>query len=253
MLHEAHTLGQQGNDPAVLSRVLVSSSYVAIQLGHLSEAMRMAQEAREIARDINDNHRMLHAINLIGDIELIHRNFNEAQQNLEEAHFMAVLAGNQERTVQLLNSLGQLALAQYDFVKAEEYFLNAIEVSYRMNVQHQIAAYVTNLGRTRIMLGRLENARHDLQEALQRASELELTPIVLQTLINYALLFDALGESERATRLVGLVQFHIAYNAQLEREATAMLNAWGKSITDAANAARSHSIESEIEALLGHP
>lgn len=252
MLLEALDIIRQENALSALARVLSSLGDAYWRMGDWQNATNVLQEAHKIARQINDNNRLLYVMNRQGHIAMMQGNLEEAHALLEEAHFIATSTNNTERAMMIIDSLGRLAHQRKHFQVAEKHYLQAIEMGYRLRLQHQVPQYVINLAQVRIERQALSLARHDLHEALERSIELDLPPLILSALLTYALLFKAEGNPQHALRLVGLVQFHIAYNPELERDARLYLAQWGQTVTDAANAARGCDFRAEVELLLGN-
>jgi predicted ATPase len=251
MLEEALELARRVATETGLARVLSSLGEVAIRLDDLEQAQTYLLEASAIAREINDLSRQLHAMNLLGTVSIASGDVAEAEAVFEEAYFTAINSNNTERAMSLTNSLGNAALLQGNWVKGERHYLNAIELAYKLGLQQHLPLYVNNLAKARILRGELETAQFDLHEALERALELDLLPWALLTMVTYSGLLNARGDRERALRIIGLVQFHIAYNSEIEREAMQYLDQWGVTMQDAMSAARGHDFDAEVSELLG--
>lgn len=226
ILREAMDTVAENTSPSSHARVLSSLADVLIQQGNLSEAKIRIEQAHELVKSVTDVSRQLYLMQLDAHICLLQNDLDKAHHILQDADDLAENTNNPERAMHIQNLIGDTYWMQKNLPQAEKYYLAAIESAYTLGLQQPLPLFVTNLARVRIERGQLATARHDLHEAIERAAELDIPPILLFTLFVYALHDYTNDNQKQAITLFNIIQSHQAYNASLKQNVQKHIASW---------------------------
>ena len=86
---------------------------------------------------------------------------------------------------------------------------------------------LNNLGQSACALEDYEAARGYLAEALKITMEIQAVPVLLQVLVNLAVLFFKQGQTDRAAALLGLARHHPTSEQETQERAQSLLDEMG--------------------------
>jgi tetratricopeptide (TPR) repeat protein len=195
LLQQALALAKETGDPKITAMILSYLGPVAHTLGEYTEAKQWLQESVTLSREIGDRWNMILCFNQLGAIAYQGgaAEWPEAKRLHEESLVLSKELGNRWETTVSLNYLGYVTCALAEYGAAQQHFL----------------------------------------AALQMATEAQLAPVALNTLVGLATLLShqPAGETEpglatmqeRALELLALVLSHPASGQEAKDKAQRLL------------------------------
>jgi adenylate cyclase len=227
ILADAVRLARTGGGAVTLSGALHALAGVYWRIGQLDDAEYALKESLALARASGDAFRELSALYGLGMVADSKGDSDEGEKLVTEVYLRAVAVGNRERALHALNSLGVTSYyRRRDYGAARRFFQQALALAQEIGAQAQIALSLSNLADVDIALGQLDAARAGLREALALALRLDAINTIVATVMYFARLAHAEGQTERSLALWGLARNHPAWSHDKQRELDAALDEW---------------------------
>ncbi len=128
-----------------------------------------------------------------------------------------------------IHNLGAITLAGQDYRTARSYLEESLSLFQEMDYQYQTAAALSALGIASYELGDIKIAKENLVEALKLTNSLGFIPVLLETLVQTAVVANNEGQPELAAKILAFCLVHPALD-KAETEGHA-LKIWG-AVTD---------------------
>jgi len=241
----------EGKEASASTRatVLASLGEVHWRLGNITKASNYLYRANDFASEVNNLDQGLFVLDRIATIALYDGKMDDAEAVLEDAYHSAVAANHSERAMMLIDSLGVLAREQRKLFLAETRFTQAIEIAYRLRLNQQVPALLTNRALVQIASNKLVDAERDLHDALSQATSSGRSASLLRVIAGLAVLAYHQGKIDEAVLLSGLVLVNPAVDYPLRQDVLKHLARWDIPIAAAKDAAADRSFERVVQRL----
>lgn len=133
---------------------------------HFSEALRLADEALKVRRDMGDSAGTAQTLLYIGQIQYARRRAGDAKNCFEQAEKLAREEGLTPVLARARNALGITAYFQRDFDRAHAYWSEVLEMSQQLGDRFLRAAVLNNLGEMAYRRGSVRQAADYLHRAV---------------------------------------------------------------------------------------
>ncbi len=199
--------------------------YLNIALGDYSLAKSQLQEGVDLFREASMLARYLLVATGLGDVARLVGDYGEAERLHQDALVIGREVGERRGVAICLENLGRLAYDEAKYEKAEKLFLESLERYEEIGHRHGQATVMCKLGITTLSLGREKygEAEHNLYRALSISTEIGATPLILEVLRGYALLWTTRETShishEKTLELLSLILNHKASEHETKENA----------------------------------
>jgi tetratricopeptide (TPR) repeat protein len=252
--------------PGLGTEPLVGLGVLANIRGDYEEAFRLGDEARRLSEARGDGDNLQNAYAVLTSTALTQGRYAEAEQYARQAHHYATLAGNQWFLAYIYDDLGmiehglgnddealhyfarsydlrqefddpagmaitsmhmaEIAMQQQRWIEASERYERSLKSYYEINDRGGQAAAHEGLARLAAAQGNVAEAQRHFHSALQTASQIGFTPVLLSILVGVA---EFLLQNKRkglALTILHSVKQHRSSNAgTLQRAAQLLANA----------------------------
>jgi non-specific serine/threonine protein kinase len=181
-------------------KFLVSAGHMAF-MEHLDAGRPLFTRARDIARDVGDRHQLAWALALLGYTMLPEP--QAATPIVEESLALFRELGHQPGIAQALNILGEIARYSGDDGRARQAYEECLAVVQQTGERRRICFIYNNLAFLALHAGEAEQAKDLARQELQVARTMNNKLLSAIGLAIHAGAIGALGQSERAARLLG--------------------------------------------------
>ncbi|MFZ0547457.1 MAG: tetratricopeptide repeat protein [Candidatus Promineifilaceae bacterium] len=209
-LEKSLAIYREVNDPRYIAWTLIQVSDCAYRMGNFDKARQSFWECYNIHRRMGDPRGM--ALTLSGLGVLLNQ--------LDETDFAVTLLQESARLYRSVNdrygtavsshNLGAIALDRQDYITARPYFEESLSSFQETSNKWTLAAALNGLGIVNYELGEPEHAREYLLKALELTYNRNLLPLLLETLIQTAVI--ALDE-DKPLLAAELLAFTLAHPA----------------------------------------
>ena len=244
---------------------LVGLGVLANIRGDYAEAFRLGQEACRLSEARGDTDNLQNAYAILTSSAFSQGRYAKARQYARQAHHLATLADNQSFLAYILDDLGMIAnaLGNYDeaaqfygrsyalreefddtggmaitsmhmaevalhqqrWDEAIERYTRSLKSHYENNDRGGLAAAHEGLGRVAAAQGDVAEAQRHFHTALQTASQIGFTPVLLSILTSVAEFLLPLDRQELALTVLHLVNRHPSSHAGTLQRAAHLLAA----------------------------
>jgi tetratricopeptide (TPR) repeat protein len=203
---------------------LTQLSEYACEQGEYQRAEALASEGLQILRDLGDRVGTTYALLGLGDIATASGDYALATRCFRDS----LAAANETDSVRYfevrsLNGLGAVALAQGQYAEANRLFATSARICEEVDVPNVTVAAQTGLGEVACILGEYDRSQDCFVGALKRAAETGSLRMMPEVLAGTAALWIREGEEERATELLGLIQYHPASTCAVKERVTHLM------------------------------
>jgi tetratricopeptide (TPR) repeat protein len=229
---EAFRLGEEalqvsmarGDDDNVQNAlgVLTSTAYAE---GKYAEAERYARQAHHLAAQAENHWFLAYILDDLGMIESALGNFDAAAQHFARSYALRQEFDDPAGMAITSMHMAEAALHQQQWAEAEERYEHSLQSSYAVNDRGGVAAAHEGLARVASAQGHIVAAQSHLHTALQTASQIGFTPVLLSTLSGVA---EFLLQTERRALAITVLQMahrHRSSNASTRQRAARLLAA----------------------------
>ncbi|MEO7715579.1 MAG: BTAD domain-containing putative transcriptional regulator [Capsulimonas sp.] len=160
------------DSPRLRARALHAYANALHGLTDLTQAESYANEALTAWRALGDASGMAASLEMLGEIAMMHEDYEPAVRLLEEARSLALGAGDEAMSASAVHSLGRIALARERWSEAWDALSESLRLHRMLGNQNKAAAALNNLGLVARYRGDLEAARDLLHQALSEHQKL---------------------------------------------------------------------------------
>ena len=264
LAQESLILSQENGNLEGEANSLLLMGIVRYRTGDIDQAEALLTKSLSVSRENDDPRSTMSALNTLGDIACHRGDFDEARAAFEECLALSYELGDQFNTAIYLNNLGTLLHVLEKYEKAEELYQESLEICRRIGdqigyaialnnmgrVAHERGAYpqamafcregltigrrrqdqwtvmacLNNLGRTACAMGDYPAARAYLAEAVQLAQETQALTVLMETLVDAAVLFAGQDQPDRAAVLLTVAHDHPASERAVREKAQRLLD-----------------------------
>jgi predicted ATPase/class 3 adenylate cyclase/Tfp pilus assembly protein PilF len=171
-----------------------SAGRLALSQSDLTTARARFEEARELARALDDRRQMASIMNGLGSVEVFTGNYAAARERLLEALALAREIGDPQGVGAALGNLANASFFQGDLAAARAHYEESLGVFRAEGDARGIAISLLNLGNIAHHNGETAEARRDLEEALAMGRELGDSQIEAHALLDLGVVTRELGD-----------------------------------------------------------
>lgn len=247
--HESECIFQELNDRRGLALVYRGLGWVTLHQGDYPQARRRFEQSLALFREIEDHMEVTRSLRGLGYVSWIQGHYQESRQHHEETLSLCRELGYQGGIARSLGDLGIDSIGLGEYVKTQQLMKESLaafeeigdiqgmadevgdlgELANAMGDYESAAGFAQEgyalwarvyiqpegwtkrvLGNAECSLGKLQDARHHLFEALDLEVARKRKGHILLTLVGVARLLAAEGNKRRALELLGLVLHHPA-------------------------------------------
>jgi tetratricopeptide (TPR) repeat protein len=150
--------------------------------------------------------------------------YSLAQQLYRESLNLKQELGDRLGAARSLGCLGIVAEHMEEYDEAKRLHQESVAISTEIGDQRVLANCLNNLGFTLLMLGDSQAARGSFLHALEKAMEMQVVPIVLESLLGMAAILMKDGKEESAVELVTYVLYHSAVIHEVRNRAEDLIS-----------------------------
>ena len=199
---DSMALRQEIGDKRGLALCLNNLGSVADTLGEYEEAGHFYRQSMELKRAIGDRRGMAYSLNNLGHLGWLVGEYQQAHIDLQECLQTFREIGDQKGIGFALTNLGNLAFAREDFARSLQLYQESLAVCREIGYAIGVAYAHNHMGQVYGKTAAFSDSLQAYQAALAAALEVRATPVLLEILVNVAMLFANSGQAERAARLV---------------------------------------------------
>jgi tetratricopeptide (TPR) repeat protein len=198
-----------------MANCLGNLSFLSRQQGQPERAEGYLQQCLTIMRAIGNQRGIGTSLNSLGALAWFQQKYERAEEYFLQCYAIYLAIGEQRAIGQSLNNLGMVADARGDVTAAQDYYEQSIACKRKIGLRHDLAYTLVELG---ILQARQADpaATETLREALNIASELEVTRLMLWALAGIAQLCASNENLIRAVELASLAQSQSSGDSELQ-------------------------------------
>ncbi|MBN1873917.1 MAG: tetratricopeptide repeat protein [Anaerolineae bacterium] len=209
------TLARRIDDHAGLALALHHLGDVAYRRGHSDEAARYAWECLALYQMLHDLQGIAGALRILGFVAYMRGQYANAMQHHEESRQIYESIGDRWGVGTGYINLGETARRQGQFKEAARYYQQSLPFFHEIGNRFGAAIALLNLGHAYNGLDEEETAWDYFRASIAQAHTLGALAILLENLLGIAWIRARRGQVEAAAELLGLVQNHPEYNAEI--------------------------------------
>jgi len=191
-----------GADDAVRARVLAHAATFPFRQGDLARARELWEEALALYRGLDDADGISRCFAELGSVALAEGDLERATEIYVECCVLFEELGNRMRLGTAVANLAVIWSMRGDLDSAVEYGERAIAMQRECD-RDGLAVSLHNVARTKLSLGRLDDARDLLGECIELATKLGYSEVIAHALAAAAELVLRDGRPETSARLLG--------------------------------------------------
>ncbi len=196
---------------------------IAYRRGNTDEAGKFAEEALPIFRTNGDRQGEARTLRVMGFAELLKKNYDGAVEFHRKSKDICEETGDRWGIATAYINMGESIRKDGRFEEAVEYFKLAIPIAEEVGTPLSILICHLNIGSVYAEIGEAGLARHHLQKSITESYQIGALAITLEGLVAIALLHVKAGEHEKAARLIGFIESHPSFNAEIKQYSDAAL------------------------------
>jgi tetratricopeptide (TPR) repeat protein len=193
-------LAREADDIEALILALGKGSWVYEERGQPRRALALAEEALELADQVEDSWVRAEALNDVG-AELCALADPRSEDLLKQSLSLRRATGDEQNVADSLNNLGWAALVRGAYPEARAYLEESLDISRRLEDEFHVALALDNLGLATMLEGRYREAVELLSETVELSDERGDQRIGAEALLALAGAFAGTGEAVLAVRL----------------------------------------------------
>ncbi len=196
---------------------------VAYRQGQSDEAARYAWECLALYRNLGDQQGIAGAFRILGFVSYMRGQYADAMRHHEESRRIYAEIGDRWGVGTGYINLGESARRQEQFAEAARYYEQSLPFFKEIDNRFGATIALLNLGHAYNGLEDLPTAWAYFQDALAKSYALGSLAVALECLIGIAWVQAKRGQAAPAAELLGLVQNHPDYNAEIAQFIPAIL------------------------------
>lgn len=215
--------GREIGDRRGVALSLNNLGSVAETLGEYEEARALYRESVTIKRDLGDRRGVAYSLNNLGYVDILGGKHEEAGPHLQESLAIFREIGDRKGLAYTLTNLGNAAHAAQRYEEARELYGKSLDVCRELAFPVGTAHALKGLGNIDRDLGDTASARQKYQQALEVTLSARALPVLLDIMVEVAIMLAGKGETQEAAELTALILKHPAKREQTRHEAEALL------------------------------
>jgi class 3 adenylate cyclase/tetratricopeptide (TPR) repeat protein len=219
----AHEGENEIDDRAGMADLLRNLAYSALQRGESEEAGRYGHESLAVAREIDDRRGIAHAFLVLGMVAQRQGEPEQAAHYCEKSLAIRREIGHRRGISNCLLVLGEFARQEGRHAEAARRYEEALAIHRETGDRPGIAICLNNLGHAHAGMDEDDVAWGYLRGALREIAAIGASHLALEPLVGVAVLQAKAGRHARAAELLGLVQGHPAFDAEVGQYADPVL------------------------------
>jgi predicted ATPase/Tfp pilus assembly protein PilF len=208
-LQTAVTIAGEAGDSRYHAWCLTSLSTVLCDEGKYGEARRAVEESFRIRGELGDRAGTADSHLGMGKVFAGLKRYESARQHYQQGLAISSDLGDPNHRCQALIGLGEAALAQEQYLEAKQRFGEARVPASKLGRELSIDALI-GLGRATCALGEFKRSRQYFCQAVELATEAQLTLETLDALVGFAHLLAGEGALKPAAEFLALAVHHPA-------------------------------------------
>jgi predicted ATPase len=185
------------------------------RLGSYAEALRLSLQSLEQHRRLGDSAGEALCLSNLGSLEIEMHESQAAESHLREGLAICERDGLVSTRGFILSNLADVAFQSGDLAAAEAHANQAMETAALTGNRLVAVAMRARLASIALRRGNLDVARSALVESLARAIELPSPPMMLDSVLQFAELLEAQGETSSARSVLEIASEHPATTQQV--------------------------------------
>ena len=222
-LNKALNLARAARDWRGIALALHHLGDVAYRQGQSDEASRYAWECLVLYRNLGDQQGIAGAFRILGFVSYMRGQYADAARHHEESRSIYADIGDRWGVATGYINLGETARRQGQFIEAARYYEQSLPFFKEIDNRFGESIALVNLGHAYNGLEDLPTAWTYFRNSLEQSYALGALAIVLECLIGIAWVQAKRGQAVFAAELLGLVQNHPEYNAEIAQFIPAIL------------------------------
>ncbi|WP_406683020.1 ATP-binding protein [Seonamhaeicola sp. MEBiC1930] len=191
-------------DPEIIQNNInhrIEQSQVQLEKFNYYEAQRNLDEALKLAVNTDNKESIAIIYTIKGKLQLIIKEEDNALKSLNEAIKMQRETKDDGNLAHSYKTLGEVYVAKGDYYQATDYFRSAKNLFEQEELDAGIAETLLLEGKTFMLLKNYRKARSVLEQATAQAIKTNLLKVQSEALLNHGLVYDKLGDNEKAIEL----------------------------------------------------
>jgi len=188
---------------------------IAYRQGHSDEAAKYAWECLALYRGLNDQPGIAGAFRILGFVSYMREQYADAVRHHQESLRIYTEIGDRWGMGTGHINLGESMRRQRHFAQAATYYEKSLPLFQEIGNHFGIAVASLNLGHAYNGMNDLARAEHYFRRTMVKAHDLGSVALVLECMMGYAWVSAKHTHAQRAAELVGMVQHHPDYNAEI--------------------------------------
>jgi predicted ATPase/DNA-binding CsgD family transcriptional regulator len=258
----AKQLYQQGleihrklNYKTKLANAMQGMSETLSAMGDYEGARAVIEEGLALSRESGYPHRLAFSLVYLGNVLQMLGKPGEAEPLYQESLEIAIKIGERRLQALSLRGLGRIAFHRGWYADAQRFFLESLSLNQQSDFPLEITISLSDLSLVAVALGNTLEARQLFLDALRIGLEIQLAPVLLETIVGIAGLFSAEGIPARAIPLLELVLDHPASHHNTKVQAQQLLDDlkadhWIRTVTTARKPGYAKTVETAAAHLL---
>ena len=222
-LNKALTLARAVHDWRGVALALHHLGDVAYRQGQSDEAARYAWECLALYRNLKDQQGIAGAFRILGFVSYMRGQYADAVRHHEESRRIYADIGDRWGVATGYINLGETARRQGQFAEAAHYYEQSLPFFKEIDNRFGATIALLNLGHAYNGLEDLPTAWTYFRKSLAQSYALGSLAIVLECLVGIVWVQAKRGQAVPAAELLGLVQNHPDYNAEIAQFIPAIL------------------------------
>ena len=212
-------LGDQRHAAVVLNNLACVERLV----GAYGESRRLSEDSLTICRAVGHRLGMARALQNLALIAHCREEYGEAKGYYQESLLLFQEHGDRWGVALTLGNLGDLAYSQGDYAEAKRFLEESLALRRDIGDRWGIALALNTLGGVVRAMGHAQEARRYFREALEIALGIQSLSMVMEVLVESALLLAEERKGERALETLAFVLNHPATEARTRDRAKDLL------------------------------
>ena len=205
---------------------LRSLARLRAESGKVDEARRMLEAALKHFENQGEQLESAKTLTNLGIVLLRRGEFTKAKQSFKQSQTIYRELGPQYRHGLALNEgcLGRVAEATENYSEATSFYSNVIQIFEELGDLEKLATAYNNRGFVHFKMNKLDQARQDLCNSLQKAKQGGIEARLLETLCNIARFYQNEDNIEQASLLAQFVQNHPNTESPIKQKSEKLLS-----------------------------
>lgn len=223
-LNPALQIAQEIGDRTGAAVILHHLGDVAYRQGDSVAAEQYAGESLALYRELGSRQGMVEAHRVLGYANMARGNYAQAEHHHGESLAIAQEIGDRRGLSSALINLGETVRRQERFREALQYYQDSLLIVREVGNRRGEAISLLNQGHTYSALGEDDLAWDYFRQAIDLSLIIGTAAVLEEALAGIALLQARAGRHTAAAELLGFVQAHPAWNAEVEEAAQPTLD-----------------------------